>query len=209
MLYRLHVSDKLFAVSHRRNVFHFWFRRMLNWLPYRLAVGNIEQGCDRIGIITEVVTEIAGSDRIGTMLRNQIFLRVGRRILLHRLKLRLLAGEHRFDALHEFASRDRRCVHIVCCIKRYRLVTGRIVNGEFAQQLVFKIEFGLATLYRLLRYGRSNVGWPILLPNQTRQLRQGIVVVEFFCPVVPVIRDIFIDHYVFHHLRVKALASVL
>jgi hypothetical protein len=53
------------------------------------------------------------------------------------------------------------------------------------------------------------MGRTILLRDELRQLSQGIVVSEFLRPRVSVIRDIFFDHYVFHHLRITALASVL
>ena len=49
----------------------------------------------------------------------------------------------------------------------------------------------------------------LIKTDDTRQLCQRIVVSEAFGPGVPVIRDIFFDHYVFHHLRIAALASVL
>ena len=98
--------------------------------------------------------------------------------------------------------------NIVCRIKNDRIGVRCVVNLEFPQKLIFEIEFGFAAGHRWLSLG-TRMRRTIFEADDTRQFCQRIVVSEPFGPGVPVIRDIFFDHYVFHHLRIAALASVL
>lgn len=61
----------------------------------------------------------------------------------HRRKLRLTAGENRFDTLHEIVGVDAR-TNIVCRIKNDRIGVRRIVNLELPKQFVLEVEFGFA-----------------------------------------------------------------
>ncbi len=185
----------------------------------RLARMHIKNFRHRTGVITEIGANILlpgcfdvivdiGLIDLGKRLLPHLRLRRG---FIHRRKLGLATGENLLDALHEIVGMDAG-TNIVCRVKNDRIGVRRIVNLELTKQLVFEIEFGFAAddrrcsawLDRGTRMRRT-----IFEADDTRQFCQRIVVSEPFGPGVPVIRDIFFDHYVFHHLRIAALASVL
>ncbi len=188
----------------------------------RLARMHIEHLGNRTGIITEIRADVLR--RRLDVIVNVGLIGLGKWLLAHFgcgaclehgfvrwRKLRLTPGENRFDALHEVAGVDAR-THIVCRVKNDRIGMRRIVNLELSKQLVFEIEFGFAAGCRRAGAWRSfgtRMRRTLIETDDTRQFCQRIVVSEPFRPGVPVIRDIFFDHYVFHHLRIAALASVL
>ncbi|CUX19883.1 hypothetical protein AGR5A_Cc190044 [Agrobacterium genomosp. 5 str. CFBP 6626] len=194
----------------------------------RLARMHIKNFCNRAGIVTEIRSNVLrrGFDVIVDIglidLRKRLFRDLGCNLVgWHRLrripgldlrlgrgrKLRLAAGEDLLDTLHEVVGVDAG-TNIVCRIKNDRIGMRRVVNLEFPQKLIFEIEFGLAAGSRWRSLG-TRMRRTIFEADDTRQFCQRIVVSEAFGPGVPVIRDIFFDHYVFHHLRIAALASVL
>ncbi len=183
----------------------------------RLARMHIENFRHRTGVVTEIRANILLSGCFDVIVDIGL-IDLGKRLLPHlrrgfghRRKLGLATGENLFDALHEVGGVDAG-TNIVRRIKNNRIGVRRIVNLEFTKQLVFEIEFGFAANDRR-RSAWLDLGTrmrrTIVKADDTRQFCQRIVVSEALGPGVPVIRDIFFDHYVFHHLRIAALASVL
>ena len=188
----------------------------------RLARMHIENFRHRGGVVAEIRTNILRGRfdvvvNIGLIdFRKRLFhhLRCGcgnRRGFIRRRKLGLAAGENLLDTLHEIVGMDA-CANIVCRIKNDRIGMRRIVDFELPQKLVLEIKFRFAAGRRRSGARRSlgtRMRRTIFEADDTRQFCQRIVVSEPFGPGVPVIRDFFFDHYVFHHLRIAALASVL